>query len=68
MTPAANAYHGSFQKLFLFGGMGVMTIQTPGIIHQGPVNPIFGKCFVQHVFVTLPAQLSASLLGLKRCS
>ena len=66
MARSANIGDGSFYKLFLLGGMGVVTIQTSDIIHQGPVHPIFGKRFVHHVFVALPAQLIALLLGLER--
>ncbi len=42
-----------------------MAVQAPDIIRQGPVQSIFIECFVNHVFVTLPAQHRALFLDLE---
>lgn len=65
MTLAANVDYGSFQKFLLLRRMRAMTIQTANIINQGPVHPVFVKCLRNHIFVTLPAQLSGLLFGLE---
>jgi len=68
MTFPAKVDYGPFQKLLLFGGMGVVTIQTANVINQWPVHPVFVECLLKHFFVTLPAQLSGLFFGLKRGS
>jgi hypothetical protein len=46
--------------------MGTVTVQTPDIIHQGPVHPSFVERFVHHIFVALPAQFGTLLLDFNR--
>ena len=41
MTFAAGVDHGSLDKVFLFGTVGVVAIQTTDPIHQGGVHPVF---------------------------
>lgn len=55
MAAAANVDYGSLEKLLLPGGMGIMTIHTPDLVHQRPVYPVLVEGLLNHIFVTIPA-------------
>lgn len=66
MTFPAKAFAIPHQKLFACRGVGFVTIQTPGLIHHGPVDSVFIKGFIHHGAVASPAQFKPGPFRLKR--
>jgi hypothetical protein len=65
MTLAAQVDHLGLQKRLFRACVGIVTMDTACLVHDGPMHPVLAECLVDHRAMASPAQLVPFLFGRK---
>jgi hypothetical protein len=65
MTLSAQVDHLGLQKPLYRAGVGIVAMDTACFIHDGPMDPVFAECLIDHRAMASPAQLVPRLFGRK---